>query len=50
VAIGSSPEIGVVFNTWGKMTDQEKEAWFAHMDTWGRDGQHGYGTVAHPSG
>ena len=48
MAIGSSPEIGVTFFTWGKMTDHQRAEWFAQVRSWGKDGVTGYGTVHYP--
>lgn len=49
VAIGSDPEIGVEFTTWGRMSDEARAAWFLHMtEQWGPDLMGGYGRTAHP--
>ncbi len=48
MAIGSAPEIGVTFHTWGEMTPEQRTAWFAHVKSWGSDLVAGYGTVAYP--
>lgn len=49
MAIGSQPEIGVEFRTFGLMTPQEQEAWFHHMRTvYGPDLLGGYATLAFP--
>lgn len=45
MSIGSAPEIGVTFTRWGLMTEQQQQAWFAHMKTWGADLLGGYGTL-----
>lgn len=33
MAIGSAPEIGVTFSTWGKMSPTERSEWFEYMRT-----------------
>lgn len=46
VAIGSAPEIGTQFTTWGQMSEQARAAWFEHMRTsWGPGLVGGYGTL-----
>lgn len=30
---------------WGDLTEQERQEWFRHMDTWGPDLLDGYGKV-----
>jgi hypothetical protein len=46
MAIGSEPEIGVEFTTWGQMSETARQAWFGHMQTaWGPDLTGGYGTL-----
>lgn len=45
MSIGSAPEIGVTFTRWGLMTEQQQQAWFAHMKTWGRNLMGGYATL-----
>ena len=37
MAIGSDPEVGVEFTTWGRMTETAKPLWFAHMKEYWRD-------------
>lgn len=50
MSIGSAPEIGTSFTTWGEMNADQREAWFAHMrSTWGTDLMSGYATVVGPS-
>jgi len=31
MAIGSTPEIGMVFSRWGEMSEDSRAAWFSHM-------------------
>jgi hypothetical protein len=46
MAIGSEPEVGVEFTTWGKMTEAAKPLWFAHMtEYWRDDLMGGYATT-----
>lgn len=45
MSIGSAPEIGVTFTRWGLMTEQQQQAWFAHMKTWGQHLMGGYATL-----
>jgi len=48
MAIGSNPEIGTNFTTWGKMTEEERQAWFQYMrDNWGEYLMAGYATLVH---
>lgn len=48
MAIGSDPEIGVQFTTWGKMSPTARAAWYNYMRTeWGPDLQQGYGTLVY---
>jgi len=49
MAIGSEPEIGTSFTTWGRMSDQARQAWFVHMvEQWGPDLMGGYATTCVP--
>lgn len=49
MAIGSDPEIGVVFARWGGMDDESRTAWFRYMqERWGSDLMGGYAKVCHP--
>ena len=49
MAIGSAPEIGVTFTLWGKMTPEQRQAWFRHMrEQWGSDLMGGYGKIDYP--
>lgn len=49
MAIGSDPEIGVVFTRWGDMDDEQRVAWFRHMrEFMGGDLMGGYGKVCYP--
>lgn len=49
MAIGSAPEIGVVFGTYGEMTWQQKRDWFHHIRiVYGPDLMGGYATLAFP--
>ena len=49
VSIGSAPEIGTRFTTWGKMDEASQAAWHNHMRTsWGPDLIVGYGTLCSP--
>lgn len=46
MAIGSAPEIGVEFTTWGKMSDESRTAWFAHIRAaWQDNLMAGYATL-----
>ena len=46
MSIGSAPEIGAKFNTWGEMSDTDRAAWFAHMrENWHPNLMAGYATV-----
>jgi len=46
MAIGSAPEIGISFTTWGRMDDKSRELWFDYMkNNWGPDLMNGYGTL-----
>lgn len=46
MAIGSDPEIGVHFTTWGKMTPESQQAWFVHMrEAWNDNLMAGYATL-----
>ena len=46
MAIGSAPEIGTSFTTWGKMSSQAREDWYNHIrNNWGPDLMSGYGTL-----
>ena len=48
MAIGSDPEIGVQFGTWGKMDDTARTRWWYHMqEAWGPTLMEGYGTVVY---
>lgn len=50
MAIGSAPEIGVQFTTWGRMDDASRQAWFAHIRTnWSGDLMGGYAKTCYPS-
>ena len=49
MAIGSNPEIGIGFTTWGQMNNLQRDAWFTHMrNVWGNDLAGGYGHVCWP--
>jgi hypothetical protein len=48
MAIGSDPEIGVVFWRWGDMTDEQKALWFEEIRSWGSDLLGGYATLCYP--
>jgi hypothetical protein len=49
MVIGSAPEIGTKFTTWGKMDEASQEAWFAHVRLdWGPNLVVGYGTLCTP--
>lgn len=49
MAIGSAPEIGMTFGTWGKMTAEQQTVWFQHMNTiFGTDLLGGYGQLVYP--
>lgn len=46
MAIGSDPEIGVEFTTWGKMSEKARVAWFEHMrNNWLDNLMAGYATL-----
>lgn len=42
MAIGSAPEIGTKFTTWGEMSEEARQQWFVYMKSWGPDLQGGY--------
>ena len=50
MAVGSEPEIGIVFTTWGKMDEASKEAWLAYCRGLRERGNilEGYATVNYP--
>ena len=51
MAIGSAPEYGVVFGTYGEMKTKQKQEWFNHIRTvYGPDLLGGYATLAYPPG
>jgi succinate dehydrogenase flavin-adding protein (antitoxin of CptAB toxin-antitoxin module) len=52
MAVGSEPEIGIEFTTWGKMTEASKEAWLAHLRGMRERGNifEGYATIHYPKG
>lgn len=46
MAIGSDPEIGVEFTTWGKMSEASRAAWFKRMrEDWKDNLMSGYATL-----
>jgi hypothetical protein len=46
MAIGSEPEIGVQFTTWGKMDETARAAWFKYIrEHWYPDLMKGYATL-----
>ena len=46
MAIGSAPEIGTRFTTWGKMSEEDRQAWFEHIRTnWHPFLMSGYATL-----
>lgn len=46
MAIGSSPEIGTKFTTWGQMDALARREWHRHMqETWGPDLVGGYAKI-----
>lgn len=48
-AIGSDPELGVLFARWGDMDDSSRAAWFARMRAdWGADLLGGYARLCFP--
>jgi hypothetical protein len=48
MAIGSDPEIGVKFTTWGDMNQASRDAWFEYIRTkWTVNLMAGYATI-HP--
>lgn len=47
MAIGSEGEIGTNFTTWGKMSQEDREAWFAYMDAEWNPLMRGYATLVH---
>ena len=49
MAIGSAPEIGATFTTWGKMDEASRMAWFNHLRTaWAGNILAGYATLCQP--
>ena len=49
MAIGSAPEIGKEFTTWGKMSPEQQQAWFKHFkEVSGPDCVGGYATIGYP--
>lgn len=50
MAIGSDPEIGKQFTTWGEMDEAARKAWFDHIRVnWGHNLMAGYATLHYPS-
>lgn len=48
MAIGSAPEIGTEFTTWGQMTEESRLRWWAHIrNNWGPALVNGYGTLVY---
>jgi hypothetical protein len=46
MAIGSAPEIGVQFTTWGKMSPESRLAWFTYIrENWNDNLMNGYATL-----
>jgi hypothetical protein len=47
MAIGSEGEIGTNFTTWGKMSQEDRKAWFAYMNAEWNPLMRGYATLVH---
>lgn len=47
MAIGSEGEIGTNFTTWGKMSQEDREAWFDYMNAEWKPLMKGYATLVH---
>lgn len=46
MAIGSAPEYGVTFGTWGELSEAQRlEHWARMADEWGPDLMRGYATL-----
>jgi hypothetical protein len=45
MAIGSEGEIGTTFTVWGKMSQEDRDAWFKHMNENWVPLQKGYATL-----
>lgn len=50
MAIGSQPETGVTFTTFGALTPEQHDDWYANIRKFGPDLLNGYATLAHPTG
>jgi hypothetical protein len=49
MAIGSAPEIGYQFTTWGRMTVEHREAWFTYMrEQWSPNLYAGEASIIYP--
>lgn len=49
MAIGSAPEVGVVFSVWGQMDQASRDAWFQYMrDNYSDNLLAGYATIHYP--
>lgn len=48
MAIGSDPEIGVVFYRWGDMDEEARREWYAVVRSWGADLLGGYAVLCEP--
>ncbi len=49
MAIGSAPEIGVTFTTFGELTTEQHHLWYEHVKKFGPTMLDGYATLAYPS-
>lgn len=49
MAIGSAPEIGVTFTTFGELPADQQHLWYEHIKRFGPDLVDGYATLAYPS-
>lgn len=48
MSIGSAPEIGTTFTTWGDMSAADRAAWFDHIrENWTPNLLAGYATLHH---
>lgn len=46
MAIGSAPEVGVVFSVWGQMDETSRQAWFKYIrENWNENLMEGYATL-----
>lgn len=46
MAIGSAPEVGIVFSVWGQMDEASRQAWFDYIrENWKDNILAGYATI-----